>query len=592
MSGKGRLSKHGQKSFIKNHVLWQTRGSLDLALIGNGSYQALIDSEARVQWLCWPRFDSSFVVGPLLDSDKGGEFSVMPTATDFKAKQSYVKDTAIVETIWSRAGESFSVTDFAPRFVDAKGVLQRPRRFVRRLRVIEGAPQVRCLMRAVSDYGRSQTAPESVLFEQSQPIESGKEFTLDEDLYLVLSWEAPVGAELAARCEEELASTALYWRGWCEELTLPNQYTEQVLRSAITLKLHQYDDSGALSAAATTSIPEHAGSGRNWDYRLCWPRDSYFSVDALSKLGSLEESRLFVDFLLRVAAEGKEFQPIYGLAGETELEEEVLEHLAGYQGDGPVRIGNQAYVQKQHDIYGEMICAIEPVYLDAPRPELRALLFRLLEAIESNFKDPDAGLWEKRQEPARHSFSLLMHWMGSRAAQRMGLALDDNPMASRANELEEAARRCLDEACWNEAGAFYAETVSGSQADASLLFLLSVGYLPPDHPRAEAHLDALAKRLQGPEGLFRRYLHDDGLGETCVSFTVCTLWYAEALACLGNLSEARTVLEAVLARCNHVGLLSEDIDPKDGSLWGNFPQTYSHVGIIRCALALGRDVAA
>ncbi len=565
--------------------MWQTRDSLDLALIGNGSYQALIDSHARVQWLCLPRFDSSFVVGPLVDANKGGEFSVIPSGSGYQLQQRYLGDTAVLETTWSRSGEAFSVTDFAPRFVGPEGLI-RPRQMIRRIRPLEGAPRLCFHARTVSDYGRSQDAPEAIHIQVSDSLKSGQEFELSGDVYVVLSWEEPMEGPLSSSCERYLDETIKYWQQWASRLNLPTLYRVEVVRSAITLKLHQYNDTGAITAAATTSIPEHPGSGRNWDYRFCWPRDSYFTVDALRALGSTHESERFTDFLLQVAAKHETFQPLYGIGGETELSEVILEHLDGYLGDGPVRIGNEAYLQDQHDIYGEMISAIAPVYLESPTPELRLLLLRLADCIEETLHEPDAGLWEKRNEPARHSFSLLMHWMGARSLAELGLAHKDEQLVQRAEELQERARHILEQECWNEEGAFYAETVGGSQADASLLFMINVGFLSPENERASRHLATLHERLQDANGLFSRYLHDDGLGETHSSFTVCTLWYAEALARLGRSDEARTVLDAVLARSNHLGLLSEDIDPVDGSLWGNFPQTYSHVGIIRCALAL------
>lgn len=560
---------------------------MDFALIGNGSYQGLIDSQARVQWLCWPRFDSSFVVGPLLDSKKGGEFSVVPAGADYAVQQCYLPDTAVLETTWSRPGEAFTVTDFAPRYLGTEA-LARPRQLIRRIRPLEGAPRICFVASLVSDYGRLQDAPEQVQLEVSHALESGQEFDLDGDVYLVLSWDDPMVGSLASTCQRYLEETTKYWQQWASRLKLPTPYASEVVRSAITLKLHQYDDTGAITAAATTSLPEHPGSGRNWDYRFCWPRDSYFTVDALRALGSTKESKGYADFLLRVAAAGKKFQPLYGIGGETDLKEEVLEHLDGYLGDGPVRVGNEAYLQDQHDIYGEMICAISPVYLESPTPALRSLLRRLADSIDENLHEPDAGLWEKRNEPARHSFSLLMHWMGARSLADIGQATEDEELVSRGADLQQRARRILDQECWNEEGSFYVETVGGTKADASLLFMINVGFLSPESERASRHLASLRERLQDANGLFLRYRHDDGLGETHSSFTVCTLWYAEALARLGRTSEARTVVDTVLARSNHLGLLSEDIDPVDGSLWGNFPQTYSHVGIIRCALALAR----
>ncbi len=558
---------------------------MDLALIGNGSFQVLIDSRGSVQWLCWPRFDSSFVIGPLIDADKGGAFSIQAAEEGFQSTQRYLESTAIAETVWSKAGESFSVTDFAPRYYEG-ATLHRPRQLIRRIRRLEGSPQLRFHFAPVYDYGRAEPPAGLLHLQCSSAISSGKAFSLEGDVYLVLSWQEPLKGSLDSECRGLLERTQDYWTRWADRLDLPERYRSEVLRSAITLKLHQYDDTGALSAAATTSIPEHAGSGRNWDYRFCWPRDSYFSVDALHLLGCIDESKRYVRYLQMIAARDASFQPLYGLAGEQRIEEEILTHLSGYRGDGPVRIGNQAYEQDQHDIYGEMVAAIEPVYRSQPTSDLRALLLRLLDEVEKHFAEPDAGLWEKRNEPARHSFSLLMHWVAARSVRDLGVHTQDSELSERGASIMERARRCLDEECWNESRGYYAETVGGAHADASLLFMINVGYLRPGDARALRHLRGLAERLQGAEGLFRRYLHDDGLGETLSSFTVCTLWYAEALARLGERAESERVLESVLRRTNHVGLLSEDIDPVDGSLWGNFPQTYSHVGIIRCALAL------
>lgn len=565
--------------------VWQTGPAVDLALIGNGSYQALIGGRGDVQWLCLPRFDSSFVVGPLLDEKNGGAFLVEPVEAGFTVTQKYVENTAIVETTWCRPGESFTVTDFAPRFVEWEDTL-RPRTLVRKVQVAQGKPKVRYRYEPVYDYGRSAPPDDLLHLQCSAELGSCEEFELSDTLFLALTWGKPIAGDLAETCEQLLADTSVYWREWVHSLEIPSRFAADVVRSAITLKLHQFGDTGAITAAATTSIPEHPGSGRTWDYRFCWPRDSYFTVDALLKLGSTNEVRGYVDFLAAIADANTDFQPLYGIGGECEVEEEILVHLAGYQGEGPVRIGNQAYKQVQYDIFGEMICSIAPIYAASPSDSLRALLLRLLDDIEKHFVEPDAGLWEKRDVPARHTFSLLMHWLGAQAVHALGDRHGDETLLTRGSLVMERARTCIDEHCWNEERGFYTETVDGERADASLLFMVSVGYFRAGDARAKRHLESLRQRLAGDDGLFKRYVHDDGLGETLVSFTACTLWYAEALAHIGEVAEAERVLSSVLARANHVGLLSEDIDPVDGALWGNFPQTYSHVGIIRCALAL------
>jgi GH15 family glucan-1,4-alpha-glucosidase len=563
---------------------------LDLALIGNGAFQALIDRNARVAWLCWPRFDSSFVFGELLDKEKGGEFSVLTEADDFECTQRYLPGTAILETEFSRESEAFTVTDLAPRFVEGEA-LHTPRLLLRRLRPLRGKPRVQFRCRARYDYGTRAlpAGSEELSLQMSEEIAEGEFFSLERDLYLVLGWQEELRGELAARCPELFTATESYWRAWCDSLRLPTEFSEQVERSAITLKLHQFKETGAITAAATTSIPEDEGSGRNWDYRFCWPRDAYFTVDVLQQLGSLDESRAFVAFLETLT--GHPFQPLYGIAGEREVEEETLDHLAGYRGNRPVRIGNQAYVQDQHDIYGEMIAALAPLYASArkPGPASMTLLVKLLDAIEQNMTSPDAGLWEKRQGPVLHTFSLLMHWYGAKTAHSIATAEDDAPLAERALTLKERAREIIEERCWRPELGFYADSAEANYADASLFLMVTTGYLEPSSPRARSHVDGLVKRLQLAPHLFHRYRHDDGIGETHSCFTVCALWYAEALALMGDRATAEQVLRSVLGHANHVGLLSEDIDPKDGSLWGNFPQTYSHVGIIRCALALSKS---
>jgi len=579
---------------------------VELALIGNGSFQALVDPGARVRWLCWPRFDSDFVFAHLLDEDKGGSFSVDVRESQQESHQSYVRDTAVVTTsitcMSKEAGDKLGleITDVAPRFLD-NGALQRPRRLVRRIVPTRGRPRIRIGCTPVSSDAQvvlSSTATRAGLRWQRgtnecivltanshvEDIQEGRDFVLDEPLYLCLDWGEPSDlADVAIAAENSIAKTISYWQDWTSKASLPSVFRDEVVRSMITLALHQFDDTGALSAAATTSIPEHPGSGRTWDYRYCWPRDSYFSVEALARLGHVEPARRFVEFIGQV----ERLQPLYGIGGEIELEERCIDGLAGYGGDGPVRVGNQAYRQQQHDIYGELLATAE-VAVDSQAPDiaLRDLSRILLDEIEANLHAPDSGLWEKRQAPAVHTFSLLMHWRGCCAAMEVAGCFSDTAMAKRALRLREAARATIEEECWREDKGYFADSTRGDFADASLFMLVTTGFLEPSDPRARSHVEHTAKVLSVRGHLLYRYLHDDGLGATQATFTVCGFWYAEALAVLGDWKESRKVVEAILGHANHVGLLSEDIDPENGCLWGNFPQTYSHVGIISCALAL------
>ncbi len=580
---------------------------VDLALIGNGSFQALIDAKARVRWLCWPRFDSDFVFGHLLDEEHGGSFHIDVANAEVETHQEYVENSAVLRTefLCRSKGDrdtAFEITDLAPRYLEQENTY-RPRQIVRRIVPTKGHTSIRICCSPVSHDGEQQLQATAVAGGLSwQGHEQGIElaasgqivaiqgeqfFTLAEPLYVVLTWgSAPASVASVDAAERSIAKTISHWQEWIREASLPTEFRDAVVRSMITLKLHQFEDTGAVTAATTTSVPEHPGSGRNWDYRFCWPRDSYFTVEALARLGHRDAARDFVEFVGGL----ERLQPLYGIGGEVELEERCLPKLSGYQGEQPVRVGNQAYVQDQHDIYGELLAAAELVVgtsgESGPSLVVRDLSYALLDAIESNLRAPDAGLWEKRQEPALHTFSLLMHWHGCNAAMKIAGCFSDEQLAERALRLREAARSILEEECWRAEEGFFADSTLGHYADASLFMMVTTGFLAPDDSRARSHVEHLACALSVRGHLLFRYRHDDGLGATHATFTVCGFWYAEALACLGDHQTSREVVTAILEHANHVGLLSEDIDPESGALWGNFPQTYSHVGIINCALAL------
>jgi len=588
---------------------------VNLALIGNCNYQALIDDCARVQWLCWPRFDSSFVFGGLLDDTRGGEFSIAPRSDSFTSSQSYLPNTNVLRTEFHAPTGSFEVIDFAPRFKQYDRFF-KPNMLVRRVRPLTDKPVVRVTCRPTYDYGRLEPTrwrssnhiqwhvPDANLrlttdlplsyIEESRPI------VLDDTAYLVLTWGPPLEASLAETCENFLGRTKKYWETWVRHGRLPDRFQEEVVRSALVLKLHQYEDTGAITAATTTSLPEHDGAGRNWDYRFCWLRDACFTLGALRRLGQFEEMEAFVKYLTNIGEnmerQGGALQPVYGISGEKTLTEITLDHLAGYRGNQPVRAGNAAYAQRQHDVYGEMLAAISPMFLDlrfngTPGSRSSDIIHRMLAHVETTLEEPDAGLWEKRDEPRVHAFTLLMHWAGAKSAARIGRHLNDVALSQTAHDLEVRARALIEERCWREDAGFYADATDGDNADASLFMLINTGFLSPDHPHAARHVDELARRLacKDSDHLFYRYLHHDGIGETVSTFTVCGYWYAEALARLGRLEQAEEMFTKLLAHSNHVGLLAEDIDPRTGAQWGNFPQTYSHVGVINTAFAICPD---
>ncbi len=580
---------------------------MKLAIIGNCSYQALIDDRARVRWLCFPRFDSSFVFGSLLDEEHGGRFSVDPPNEHFASEQAYLPNTNVLRTVLHSAQGSYEVVDFAPRFQQFER-FYKPTMMVRRLRRLSGEPQVRILCEPVYDYGRLRPncyqasnhikwdIPGAQLRLTSNVpltyVREGRPFLLERDAYVVLTWGSPLEAPLEQTCETFLDNTRRYWRAWVKHTSVPGHFQREVIRSALALKLHQFEDTGAITAATTTSLPEHHGSGRNWDYRYCWLRDAYFTLRAMRRIGHFEEMERFVSFLKNLAeTSGEQLQPVYGIGGERDLTEVLLPHLSGYEASGPVRVGNAAYMQRQHDVYGEMIAAIAPLYLDVRFEDHLAdrsvtLLRRLVARIGETMEQPDAGIWEIRGDVRVHTFSLLMHWVGAVVAARIAAGVGNADLEGSARGLAARARTLMDDACYRSELGYYADSTTTDNADAALLMMINLGFLRREDPRAERHLRALAAKLEVQTPLLHRYRHHDGIGETHSAFTVCGFWYVEALARLGFIAEAESGFERLLGHANHVGLFSEDIDPKTGAQWGNFPQTYSHVGLINAAFAI------
>jgi GH15 family glucan-1,4-alpha-glucosidase len=578
---------------------------MELALIGNCAYQALIDGQASVVWLCWPRFDSSFVFGALLDEERGGVFSVEPDGPFEKTEQAYIPNTNIVRTVFHLPSGCFEVVDFAPRFKQYERSF-KPAMLIRRLRRLSGEPVIRIRCRPTHDYGRinpdRHTASNHIQWHipgaqlrmtTNVPLayvveESG--FLLENEAWIVLTWGEPLEAELVETCTGFLSRTQAYWERWVKHTALPGQFQKEVVRSALALKLHQYEDTGAITAATTTSLPEYPGAGRNWDYRFCWLRDAYFTVRAMRRLGHFDEMEAFLTFLKNVAAAHERLQPVYAISGRAQLHEEELNHLSGFEGNRPVRAGNAAYLQVQNDVYGEMLAALAPFYSDFRFEEhvteySHRLVKRLLRRISDSMELPDAGIWEIRDDSRIHTFSLLFHWVGGTVAARIAERIGDPELRKSAFEITERARGLI-EGCFHPERGYYGDSTVTSNADAALLMMVNLGYLHRGHPHAESHVRALARELSVNGHLMHRYKHHDGIGDTHATFTVCGFWYVEALARLGSTDEAREAFEQLLTYVNHVGLLSEDVNPKNGQQLGNFPQTYSHVGLINAAFAI------
>ncbi len=587
--------------------------TLDLAMIGNCAISALIDRRGRIVWCCMPRFDGDPVFYALLDSAGGiGTDGTMAVELEnfSHATQTYDHATAILRTqLFDAAGMGIEIADFAPRFLHHERVF-RPAQLVRRISPLHGHPRVRFIVRPRSDWGATEpvrtrgsnhlrfvTGGETLRLTTNAPlgyVVSESWVSLFGPISMLLGPDETLSGGIEQTAREFEEQTAQYWRRWTRRLALPFEWQNAVMRSAITLKLCQYEETGAIVAAMTTSIPEAPGSQRNWDYRYCWLRDAYFVVRALnslSELGTMEDYLRWLHDVVRTAADG-ELQPLYGIGLEAQLTERVVATLPGYRGMPPVRVGNQAFEHLQNDVYGNVVLGASQAFHDQR-------LFRRADATDFTgvermgerawalYDQPDAGMWELRTRSRVHTSSALMCWAACDRLAKIGRSLgQDERAAVWATRADHIRARVLEQA-WSTQRQAFAAAFGADDLDASVLLMCEVGFIDPHDPRFVATLAALEQTLcDGP--YMRRYEAPDDFGRPETAFNVCSFWRIDALARTGRADEARAIFETVLGRCNHVGLLSEDIAPADGELWGNFPQTYSMVGIVNCAVRLSR----
>jgi len=578
-------------------------------IIGNCSYLALIDDQANVGWLCWPRFDSSFIFGGLLDEEKGGNFFIEPESKECTTSQRYLENTNILETTFMCPDGSYKVIDFAPRFYQYERYY-KPLMLMRKIIPISGRPRIRVCCHPMGDYGRKQ--PEVVFGSNHiryqgldaqvrlttdvplSYVDQEVSFALSETKYMALTWGVPLEGPLNSTVESFLVKTTEYWRRWVRNTSTEHFHQELVVRSALTLKMHQYQDTGAIIAAATTSLPESPGSTRNWDYRFCWLRDAHYTLKALNDLSHFGILRDYANFIENIVIkEDRRFHPLYPITMNGEPVEEFLD-LNGYKGEKPVRIGNQAYEHIQNDVYGQVLVTLLPLFNDVrlvghDSETLVDLAEHCLELIEATMDEPDNGLWEFRGLKQLHSYTFLFHWAGSHAAQKIARGAGRKNMEKLARKLvKQAADRI--EQCYDEKRGVYTQAIGSDNLDASLLQLINMQYLNPRSRKAKQHVKVLEDELRTKTGLFYRYKHADDFGEPESTFLICAFWYVEALARMGRVTEAIKIFEYLASQSNHLGLLSEDVHEPTGSQWGNFPQTYSHVGLINAAFTISRKL--
>ena len=588
------------------------RPNLDLAPIGNCAISSLIDRQGRHVWSCAPRVDGDPVFSALMDGDdpQHGFWSIELEGQKH-VEQAYVRNTPVLRTVLTAEdGAALEIIDFAPRHAKHSRTY-RPIALARIIRPLHGVPRITIRMRPARDWGAGRAPTTSgsnhiryhctdltfrlttdcpvshVLDERTFRVERTLSFFFGPDE----GYDQEVGAGVAAARER----TEDYWKQWVRTLYLPLDWQEAVIRAAITLKLCAHEETGAIVAALTTSVPEFPESGRNWDYRFCWIRDAYYTVRVLTRLGAIDILENYLAYLRNLVdnAAGGHVQPVYGVGLEGAITERTVDTVAGYHGMKPVRVGNQAHEHLQHDVYGQIVLPLVQSFYDQRllRPGSVEDFHALEKVGERAFAvhdQTDAGLWEFRTIARVHTYSSMMCWA---ACDRLAKAADQLRLHDRAEVWRERAgvirARIEKEAFVPEEGRF-AASYGGTELDASLLQMVELGFLDPLDPRQVATFDAIEKDLKKGPYLFR-YVEPDDFGEPETAFNFCTFWFIEALHMNGRVDEAREMFEQMLSRRTNAGLLSEDISLGDDELWGNYPQTYSLVGIINCAVLLSRS---
>jgi GH15 family glucan-1,4-alpha-glucosidase len=584
----------------------------DYALIGDCRTVALVSIDGSIDWLCLPNVSGASVFAKILDP-YGGCFSLRP-AEPFEATRRYIGDTAVLETTFRTETGTIRVLDCLP-VLDGIRHMRPLREILRVVEGVSGSVSFEATVDLRPDYARRRVQPRHrgrlgwcyAWGREIVYVKADIELALGET---ELHGKATIGPGercafslaycrdepaiiplLGSAADERLAETLSWWREWATKITYGGPYRNAVVRSALTLKLLTFVPSGAVIAAPTTSLPEQIGGGRNWDYRYCWLRDAGLTMQAMLGLGIVEEAKAFLDWLLHATRlTWPKLQVMYDIYGRTKLDEFELDHLAGYRNSRPVRIGNGAHDQKQLDIYGEVIAAAD-AFAAAGGTIDRAssrMLEGLGEVICESWEEPDNGIWEVRGGPRHFTFSKLMCWaaldrliaLHARGAVKLGSELE------RFKTVRAAIAAVIETRAFNQILDAYTAELDSDRVDASVLLMTSVGYKRADDPRVRSTFDLIFARL-GSGGLLLRYEHDtDGLEGHEGAFGICSFWAIEQLAERGDLVRAEQQIDELLSFANDVGLFAEEIDMQSGEALGNFPQAFTHVGLINAALAI------
>ena len=583
-------------------------------LIGNLETCALVDTTGAVDWCCFPHMESPSVFGSILDAERGGEFAIAPL-TEYDAHQQYFDRTNVLQTTFETASGELTVTDFMPVIGEAVADKHPNQAIYRKVTCTEGTVDVEATFAPRFDYARSETTLEStsggvratgdgddesafLSTPTSMVIEDGAAhaaYSLDanETHWYVFQYDShePMGG---SSCRELLDETVEYWHDWshsCSGSDCPFEEIDHdhVIRSGLVLKLLTRMDTGSICAAPTTSLPENIGGVRNWDYRFSWIRDSAFTVQALTHLGYTTAADEYLNDYMELSrsTDPEDLQPLYGLDHCSDLEEETLDHLSGYRGSKPVRVGNEASSQFQLDIYGELVQTVYQMAWsdEGIVDEDWSSVSEIVEFVCETWDDPDSGIWEPRREPTHYVYSKVMCWSAlDRAidlAEQEGL---DAPLDNWREQREEI-RDAVIERGFDEEYDSFTQTFDGDRIDATGLLIPQTGFLPIDDERVQGTIEAVREHLTTPDGFVYRYQEGgDQMPGKEGAFILCSFWLVSALAKSGDVERAEEIFENVLETTSSVELFSEQVDVEREELLGNYPQAFSHIGLINSAL--------
>ena len=583
------------------------RDNINYGIIGNCQSSALIYKDSSIDWCCLPKFDSPSVFAKIIDNKIGGFFKV-ETVGNYNLSQEYLKNTCILKTSFNNGFDEFDVIDFMPRFQTKKKSYYSPPEITRIIKRVKGNPKIRIAYDPKLDYsiGKTKSYVKSnfiVSISENENYETlylysnaslnaivnNDVIELKSDLFFKISYYEKLIFPKFKEILLEFNQTKKYWSDWIKKTPKFKKYNNEILRSALTLKLLTYQKTGAVLAASTTSLPETIGEERNWDYRFCWIRDASMVIKVVAKLGHKNIVKNFIKFIINLIPDKNEkLQIMYGINGEKILEEKTLDHLSGYLDSSPVRIGNAAYNQKQNDIYGILMDAIHYQIEKFPSEneeyeELWSIVKSIVWIVKNNWMLPDKGIWEFRNEDKHFTFSKLLSWVAIDRAIKISILINKSSNIKKWKLIRKEIYNDILKNGWNKKLGAFTQSYGSDSLDASLLLMESFDFVKPNNLKYIKTVKAIENDLMN-DGLLFRYRNKDDFGFPSSSFTVCSFWYINSLYKIGEKEKSKNYFEKILKYSNHLGLFSEDLDFKSKRLLGNFPQAYSHLALIDCAL--------